>query len=471
MKSPSITPETFRTFDPLAKNFRLTAPNVRDGWESKTLAPSRVRCSRDSDFFDVPELWWRPAGEVRLQAFTKKLQYWLQTQKLPASDEIVDILTGMVAVRVLDGVSLVSILNEMQDAVRGVDVVQIQMLPEEDTSEWLGSLEWRGFRLGALDSDKLAYKCRKAKAAWFEAQSRKVDGVKSIQSPVTKRTLMDWSSVCWNVRSSNIKRFGPSLIEHYHQYCSRVFASAMWSEFEDAWLLPQSLGLHQFDIPAFQRMPGGNMWTILSGIGPSSAHSWVGSTEDEAPIKVLDLDRIAASLTSLSEKLHFNALQKSSLFPLIQSVSRSLVRSTSHLMGGRQDESFLFLVIAIEQVFSQKQNTTQAIVSRTSLVTHLFLQVNFQEAQKKIRSLYDSRSKLVHAGESVTVEGLLDANDLGEAVLRCLIRLACSPRAEEENLHESWLKQLDYLIAGIEAGIPPSDTSLIETGIIDPSNE
>lgn len=460
-------PESFKVFAPLAANFLLSAPPSKDGWECEILASSMIRQANDTTYFDVPKLWWRSVGDLKLPALVKKLQRWLQSQNLPASDEIVKIMLGMIAVRILDGLDLVSVLKEIRDAVRFADVVQIHMLPEEDASDWSGSLEWGGFRLGALDGSKLVYRCKKAKSVRFETQAREMDGVKSIHSPNTKRTLVDWSDVCWRVRSANIKQYGPTLLDYYHHYCSHIFATAMWSELEDAWLLPQALGLHEFNIRDFERMPGGNTWTILSGLGPSAVHSWIGTTANEEFIKLVDLNKTGAAVTRLADRHHFSLLPKSSLFPLIRSVSRSLVRSTSHMVGGRVDESFLFLIIAIEQVFSEKQNTTQAVVSRTSLVTHQFLKLNFQDAQKKVGRLYDSRSKLVHAGVSVTTEDLLDANDLGEAVLKCLLRLACGPHAQEKTLHESWLKRLDYFIAGIEAGKPPSDADLIENGIID----
>jgi hypothetical protein len=459
-------PETFKVLAPFAANLRLSAPVSSEGWECEMLASSMIRQANETTFFDVPELWWRAEGELRLSALTKKLQRWLQSQKLPASDEIVKIMLGMIAVRVLDGVDLVSILKEMREAVRSVDVVQIHMLPDDETSEWSGSLEWGGFRLGALDGSKLVYRCRKAKSVRFEAQAREMDAVKSIHSPSTKRALVDWSDVCWKVRSSNIKRYGPTLLEYYHHYCSNIFATAMWSELEDVWLLPQALGLHYFNIRDFERMPGGNTWTILSGLGPSSVHSWIGTTANEKIIRLVDLEKTEATVNRLADRYHFSALPNSSLFPLIRSMSRSLVRSTSHMIGDRVDESFLFLIIAIEQVFSEKQNTTQAVVSRTALVAHRFLKLNYKDAEKKVARLYDGRSKLVHAGESVTPEYLLEANDLGEAVLKCLLRLACGQPALDQNLHESWLKRLDYLVAGIEAGKPPSDADLIENGII-----
>lgn len=460
-------PETFKVFAPFAAHLRLSAPSSKDGWECEILASSMIRQANEAAFFDVPELWWRADGDLRLPALTKKLQRWLQSQNLPASDEIVKIMLGMIAVRILDGVDLVSILKEARDTVRSADVIQIHMLPREVSSEWSGSLEWGGFRLGALDGSKLVYRCKKAKSVRFEALAREMDGVKSIQSPITKRSLMDWSDVCWRVRSSNIKRYGPTLLEYYHHYCSRIFAKTMWSDLEDAWLLPQALGLHQFDIRDFERMPGGNTWTILSGLGPSSAHSWIGTTANEDLIKLVDLERTGAAVTRLANRYRFGTLPNSSLFPLIRGVSRSLVRSTSHMIGGRVDESFLFLIIAIEQVFSEKKNTTQAVVSRTSLVTHLFLKLSYQETEKKVGRIYDVRSRLVHGGISVTTEDLLEANDLGEAVLKCLLRLANSAYAQDNNLHEAWLKRLDYLIAGIEAGKPPSDADLIENGIID----
>lgn len=460
--------EIVKVFGTFASSLRLSPPPAgEEGWHEEELASMPIVQMEGPSTFDLPSIWWRSCGELRFSAFHKKLQRWLQSLQVPSSDAVVNIIIGMIAIRVSDGLSLEAILQELKNTIKKADVTHVHTLSDDTNLDWSNSMEWAGFRFESLDSSKLVHRCRKAKSDRFEKKALELNEVPSIHSPVVKQQMLDWLEVCWRVKSSNIKTFGVAFAEHYLQLCAKDYTEQMWEQLEDAWLLPQALGLHLFDLTTLRSMPGSNTWTCISRVGMSSALSWMGVSFNAELVNSLDLPRLERSIKNLSARYQFEAVQNSTLHPLIRGVSRSLVRSSSHMIGGRKDESFLFLIIAIEQVFSEKHNTTQAVVSRTSLVAHLFLKWSFQEAQKKVSRVYDVRSKLVHGGVSVVTEDLLEANDLGEAVLKCLLRLARSPRGQDQNLHESWLKRLDYLVAGIEAGKPPSDADLIENGIID----
>lgn len=460
--------EIVKVFSTFASTLRLSPPvNGEEGWHEEELASMLILQAEATSTFDLPSIWWRDCGELRFTSFHKRLQRWLQSLQVPSSDEVVNVIIGMIAVRIADGLSLATILQELKDAIKYADVTHVHTLPETTNLDWSESIEWSGFRFESLDSSKIVYRCKKAKSDRFERQARGLDGVPSIHSPVLKQLMLDWSDVCWRVKSSNIKKFGPVLLEHYYQLCAKAYTEQMWEKLEDAWLIPQALGLHFFDLATLKNMPGGNTWTCISGLGLLSAISWMGTSFNAEVIRSLDLQQLEKSVKHLSTRYKFEVVEDSSLHPLVRSVSRSLVRSSSHMIGGRKDESFLFLIIAIEQVFSEKQNTTQAVASRTALIAHRFLKLEYYATERKVERLYDVRSKLVHKGINVTTEDLMEANDLGEIVLKCLLRLACGSHAQDKNLHESWLKRLDYLVAGIEAGKPPSDADLIENGIID----
>ena len=155
------------------------------------------------------------------------------------------------------------------------------------------------------------------------------------------------------------------------------------------------------------------------------------------------------------------------------------------MMGQRLDESFLLLIIAIEQVFSEREKTTQAVASRTAIAaSRALISTTPQPRSTSPLSMMfgaDSCTKAnlrqclrgfrySYHGDNPT-EDRQAANALGEAVIRCLIRLCLLPGAEEEGFHERWLKRLDYLVAGIEAGKAPSDSELAENGLIEPVPE
>ena len=438
----------------------------------KALYTPRLNRNGQTDDFTLPEMWYRQETELSMAALEKKLSRWMAVRSLPASDDSLGAVLGILAAMIEDGTDLVSTLTEFETLIRTVDATHLYVLSGlVGSGGWGNQLTWQGFRFERLNGEALVTRCKKAGALLFAASASHLDGAPSFLSPIFKRTTFDFAELFWRRRSPAIQKHGVALLQAYFEAASDLHVDAMWRAIEDAFLLPDALGLHYFNFTELRWLPGAEVWTFYDGLGPDRIHSWIGKLISLHPIKVPKFDQAAIALEELEKRHQFPRLKASPLFPLLESVSRSLARSTGHLLGERVDESFLFLIIAIEQVFSEKEKTTQAVASRTAIVAHRHLGMDYATAKKHVADLYDARSRFVHQGKPATIDDRMSADELGAAVIRCLMRLCLMPAVTAEGFHEGWQRRLDYLVAGIEAGKQPSDADLVENGIIDPVSE
>lgn len=460
-------PESFQVFSDFVGSFRLTPPE--DAAEYEHIQTSKVswHSIADDRMVYAPEIWFQPHDQLSLAALQKKLSSWLARQGLPSDEESVGLTIVVLALLAEEKTDLVESLKELQRCIKTVDVIHFHVLPSLGGSGWEGTFNWSHFRFERLDASKLGYRCRKADANLLLQKASALDGSPSIRSPIFNRPTLDISDLFWRKQSPLMKAHGIAILQCMFQHTAALFADAMWDALEDALLLPYAISFHLFDLERIRYFPEAQTWTCMTGLGISEKHSWVGCSEFQPRLRIPKLDQAQRLFDKAESRFHFEKLPLSSLSPLITTVSRTLVRGTNHLSSQRIDESFLFQVIAIEQVFSETENTSKVVSSRTSLIAQFHLKQDWQKTFKHVSTVYDKRSRLVHSGKSVTQEDLLDAADLSSTVLRCLLRLALRPESHKEDFHKLWLKRLDYLIAGIEAGKPPSEADLIENGIID----
>lgn len=420
----------------------------------------------------VPAIWFRPDEKLTPKALQTKLQKWLLRLGVVTDDKITGIVTSILALLSEDGHSLPESLQLLEQHVYEVDVLHWHVLPTLTGDGWQGSLKWEGFQFGRLDAQKLVYRCRKAQAMIHEKAAGALDGAPAVWSPILKRKVMDVGRLFWTLKSPAVQKHGASVLEAYLQCMTRLHVEAMWDTVEDAFLLPFALSYPFINLSALRSPAGAETWTCYSGIGLNGTQTWINRDIHLRTERMpRDLSQVQRLLDRTVQRYQIDQLTTSNLYGLLLQVSRSIARSNTHLWSARSDESFLFLIIALEQVFSEKQNTTKAVTRRTAMVVHRALDLTFEEAEKLAVRLYDRRSRLVHDGEvGVATDDLLPTSDFSAETLRCLARLCAKPESHTSDFHEKWLKKLDYMIAGIDAGSSPTDAALVEAGILELKN-
>jgi hypothetical protein len=464
-------PESFKVFSNFASSFRLTKPRDDGAYEEANLSSIVWHCAETGEPRVFPSMWYLPASPLSIEALSKKLSKWLTSFGIAVGEDLAGMMLGVVALLIEDGKDLVSALHEIKACIKTVDTVHYHVLPSLSGDGWIGTLDWQGFIFARLDAQKLVYRCQKAQAPNHEKVVRALDGAPAVKSPIFKRAIVDISELFWRHKTPAIRRHRTDILEPYLQQCALLHIDAMWEALEDAFLFPFSVGYHVMNFQNIRSFPEAQTWTVYPHLGIDGKHSWVGRLDFWVKLRIPKFDQTQRVLDRAATKFRFEDFSKSSLCPLLQAVSRSVVRGVNHLSGQRVDEAFLFQIIAIEQVFSETKNTTDAISKRTALVSQSMLQMDWPKTVRHVSEIYGKRSGLVHDGNSVNQDDLLAVAELAHMVLRCLMRLCLRLESHQPGFQKIWLKRLDYLVAGMEAQKQPTEAELIENGIIDPPKD
>jgi hypothetical protein len=176
--------------------------------------------------------------------------------------------------------------------------------------------------------------------------------------------------------------------------------------------------------------------------------------------------RIPALLRELKSSYGFDQFDDSPLHRTIQLFTEFVARGRRHEIDERLSEAHLYYVIALELVFGDKQSLQKSVADRVALITFSAKNQSFQEARGSIEKIYELRSKYVHAGIEITdALQLEEVRSICEHVFRCLLRLqAAHPdrASRTEQVLTGWLRELDYLVAGLAAGRHPNVSQLEE---------
>jgi hypothetical protein len=93
---------------------------------------------------------------------------------------------------------------------------------------------------------------------------------------------------------------------------------------------------------------------------------------------------------------------------------------------------------------------------------------DYNSCLKEFKQLYDSRSRFVHAGVDVTHESASRLFEYARETLRALLVLHTNEENRQPGFREKWIKKLDFITAGLDAGNCFENKFLAEAGIFRP---
>ncbi|HRQ88641.1 MAG TPA: hypothetical protein PLA50_07575 [Bacteroidia bacterium] len=399
----------------------------------------------------------------------KKLRTWLVKLGHPDGEDVVLSLLGLLAHQAYKGESLVGQIAEMQNAVVDAEASHFVILPgmTESSIDGQATLHFEGFAIGPLKDATLKSRCSRAGSDFFIRYGAGLKGRFTLESPTYMRRLFNWLPFLESHSDISLASRPYQLVLNYYEAMSRHHIDMMWNDFSEKQLLYTGLGHAVLNVRQFSRQIGTQRITVYLGISRKKGHGgyvvpYVASTTMLIPSP----EEKGAHIQMMKERYAFESLSKSFLYPLLLSVCRSVEQARGFKIEERMDEAFLYSVIALEQVFSEKESTTKRVSERTALVVHRQLGIDYSEAKRRMEKLYDSRSRFVHRGERIKAELIIDIEPVVTAVIRSLIYLCRQQTSVSPEFNAKWLKSLDYIVAGFGAGKQPSEDDLMENGIL-----
>jgi hypothetical protein len=123
-----------------------------------------------------------------------------------------------------------------------------------------------------------------------------------------------------------------------------------------------------------------------------------------------------------------------------------LRRAHDHRVNGRSDEAGLHFVIALDLVFGIEGRSTESVADSAAVITHRPLGRRFEEQVRRIKKLYDARSKYVHEGRPFPAEDIIEAEQVASQALWALLAVS---GAQKLSSTEEWLRKVNYVAAAL----------------------
>jgi hypothetical protein len=137
-----------------------------------------------------------------------------------------------------------------------------------------------------------------------------------------------------------------------------------------------------------------------------------------------------------------------------------------HFRETRYNEAFLHLIIALDLLLGSKEGSTESVSKRTAIIVFRGLKLDFQGAVKRLKTMYDARSRYVHAGQKVDGRLWEECEKICREV--AIAYVSGIVNQGKGFSHEKWVKQLDVLIAQQDLGVELPSDAMASAGI---SNE
>ncbi|MCX6880821.1 MAG: HEPN domain-containing protein [Verrucomicrobia bacterium] len=400
-------------------------------------------------------------GKIKLAALSRRLIESWQGTEHPTSAKIAEPALAVFSLLRTGYPDSLSLFNRLLESTVPVDVSHFAVFP--GTAQEGKPAEFAGFRMGAVQSLSLQHRSTRARSDYFDLHGKLLQHRCCIESPIYKRAVMGFLDLFWQAPSRQTipnELFFQVLLSYY-EALTFSYAERMWQDLDDKQSIGGAAGLEAFDVPSLKRMPG----TIFVSVYLNQTrHRWDGYVVPLA-LSMFHMNSWVGNPPILKT---LNAYQADLTFPrspTLSQVARFGVRARRAANRSDWAEALLNFTIALEMLFSERNQTGQAVSRRFAVVASEPVPEAFAAHRKEILSLYDARSQYVHAGVTPSQTAVESMTGLFEKALAVLVRLERKHVLHEDESFARWIRLLDWIASGYEAGQVPATAVLEEAGL------
>ncbi len=400
-------------------------------------------------------------GKIKLAALNRKLCDSWQGSEHPCSSNLADLALAIFAILKISYPDPLALFNQLLESTGPVDVSHFAVFP--NMAQDGQPAEFAGFRFGKVQSLSLQYRSTRAKSDYFELHGNRLNRRHGMESPVYKRAVVRFLDLGWQSPTpANIpeKLFHEVLLRYYTEL-SAIYTERMWQDLDDKQAIGTAAGIEAFGVPSLKRSIG---LASISVYLNQTKQRWDGYVVPEER-SVFNMNSWIGSPPILQKLENFQSGLTFPPSPTLFQVSRFGVCARRAATRSDWAEALLNFTIALEMLFSEKNQTSQAVSRRFAVVASEPTPGAFTTHRKEILSLYDSRSQYVHAGIAPTQANVESMTFLFEKALTVLIRLEKKQILHDKDQFNRWIKHLDWIASGYEAGQVPADDVLEDTGL------
>jgi hypothetical protein len=355
----------------------------------------------------------------------------------------------------------VQILNQIISTITNAEVSDYLIAPFP-IFPGFQSFSFGDFEAGALNYDHLKYWCERVKCDYFKRYPDRHRGNFAVQRKRHKIRLIDFS----HIKSSFPSNYFERLADNYFEAVTRCLYARFRAEAWTAQEILIAFGAPFIDFNDFQFWNGSTFICLFNNIGLDHA-GYFCPIGNGLAINYSGIDTgIPKTKTLLEKSFGFIEPESNQIGTTLQTFCRFIATSRMHESASRISESFLHHAIALDLLFGDREGISLSVSRRTAVCLYGDHNDEYEKALKRVKSLYDFRSRYVHSGIIINAKALEEIKEVSNAVLRCLMRFHSAP---VEDLKQKeivwWHRQLDYIASGLEAGKEPSMADLRGLGL------
>lgn len=401
--------------------------------------------------------------EVTAAGFRKKLLHILRDAKHVASEAVVDAILGCAIKAASSGQERAAFLEDLLQRFAPAEASHFFVLPTSATTE---PMTVDGYTLGAVNLPVLISRSNRAQSNFAQLYGRQLEGRFTLQSPEFRHVVIDLLKPSSELGLLNNKAWRDLLL-NYFERISRQHFEFMWTHLNRTQVLASPFGANLLDVHNLRSELGKFAHRITIYLAFSRAGAgYVVPEEGSITINQPGPDSEAYTrFVDHRATYRLSDVGDSELGRTLFECSGFCQQANRFLESGRADDAALYATICLEHLFSEKQSTAEAVCTRTAALTHLRMADSFKEAEKELRKLYDARSAFVHSGESVTPAQAERLIAYARETLRSLLVLHFNIENRSQGFLEKWVKELDFIVAGFEAGRSFEGSLLADCGI------
>ncbi|MFC1871023.1 hypothetical protein ACFLYF_01280 [Chloroflexota bacterium] len=429
-------------------------------WQDK---PS-VTASGNEDTIPAVHLYQRSETQVTIVGFRQKLLQWLREANHVANEAVVDAILGCVIGAASSGSERAAFLENALAQFRKAEVSHFFVLPNKAIAK---PMDFDGYCLGEINLPVLASRCRRAGSDFAQLYGEKLSGRFALQTPDFKHVVIDFLKLGYDSKLTRYNSPWRDLLLHYFEQISRQHFEFMWGHLNRTQVLCAPFNANCLDVENMRSEMGRFAQRITIYLEFSRAPSGYVVPEGGGLILNQPGPDSESFKRFLAHRQTYRLFQvgDSELGRIIHSCAGFCQQAIRFLESGRYDDAALYATICLEHLFSEQQSTAEAVCTRTAALTHLRVANSYSEAQRELRKLYDTRSRFVHSGESVTPTRAECLVAYATETLRSLLVLHLKSENRSQGFLEKWVKNLDFIAAGFEASSSFEGSFLADNGV------
>ncbi len=413
----------------------------------------------------TPELYLRyPEGDLQLDSILKKIQESLALEARPAHRDIAIATLGLIVESRDPHVMAVRHANECLTKTQRAQLSQSVILPSRVAARYEARLGT--YTIRAFNPEKILYWAERCGSA-YPIDLHKLAGCAAIERDWRDAELIDWQArgcarrMCqtWGKKVVEV-----CLLDTYYQAVAASHADEIEHEMKADVLVLESGAMIWVDADSFLRMPLTKVVSLFKWQGSSSIAGWALYSDFlQVNVNLPPEGGPDGSVAWLADELGFRRLSQEKEFDQgVKNYCRFLQRAHGHRLNGRRDEAFLHFAIALDLILGSEGKSAESVAQRTAVLVHRQFERSFKDQVRRMKTLYDVRSKYVHAGVPTTPDNLEEIDRVSMQILWVL--LAASAAGSIGSIPE-WSRRIDFLAAALLADMPLGEAGLEGVGV------